>query len=254
MKSDGCLTGMSLPLGQAEGRPAAGTLVVCPKSVLLQWAAELQNKLIKHDDVLTTYSIVSMEVPKKHSVGEDDNGKCKSDGVGFPASTFKSIGWFRVILDEAQIIKNHRTRAANARWGPRAKRRWCLSGTPIQNTINDLYSYFRFLKYYPLSTLQAFHTAIPSPIICHPAKGYLKLQSILKTILVCGTEGTLLDGKPIITLPPEVVELKKEYVAAGTVKSKLLQHFAYVSAPSPSLQSPSSCRGFWFKRFMEIRS
>ncbi|GLT35851.1 hypothetical protein SLA2020_102680 [Shorea laevis] len=92
---------------------------------------------------------------------------------------------------------------------------WCLSGTLIQKTTDDLYSYFRFLKYYPLSTLQSFHTTISSPIRCDPAKGYPKLQAILKRILMHRTNGPLLDGKPIITLPPK---LFREFVAAGTVK------------------------------------
>jgi SNF2 family DNA or RNA helicase len=53
------------------------------------------------------------------------------------------VAWQRVVLDEAQSIKNARTLAAHAAWALRARHRWCLSGTPIQNNINDLFSYFR---------------------------------------------------------------------------------------------------------------
>eukprot|EP00775_Hariotina_reticulata_P014057 gene14057-14174_t len=48
----------------------------------------------------------------------------------------------RVVLDEAQSIKNSRTLAAHAAWALHAKHRWCLSGTPIQNRVDDLFSYF----------------------------------------------------------------------------------------------------------------
>ena len=48
-----------------------------------------------------------------------------------------------MILDEAQSVKNPRTLAAHAVWSLRAHYRWCLSGTPIQNSLDDLYSYFR---------------------------------------------------------------------------------------------------------------
>ncbi len=51
----------------------------------------------------------------------------------------------RVVLDEAQCIKNRATLAAHAAWSLKARRRWCLSGTPMQNSVDDLYSYFRFL-------------------------------------------------------------------------------------------------------------
>jgi SNF2 family DNA or RNA helicase len=47
------------------------------------------------------------------------------------------------------------------------------------------------------------------PISRNPSKGYRKLQAVLKTIMLRRTKGTLLDGEPIISLPPKSVELKK---------------------------------------------
>ncbi|KAK9267856.1 hypothetical protein L1049_010293 [Liquidambar formosana] len=252
---------------QVKGRPAAGTLVVCPTSVLRQWADELHNKvtseanlsvlvyhgsnrtkdpceLAKYDVVLTTYSIVSMEVPKQPLVDKDDDEKGKPEAHVVPSMGLSSskkrkyppsadkrglkdkkgmdsallesvarplarVGWFRVVLDEAQSIKNHRTQVARACWGLRAKRRWCLSGTPIQNAVDDLYSYFRFLRYDPYAIYKLFCSSIKVPINRNPANGYKKLQAVLKTIMLRRTKGTLLDGEPIINLPPKSVELKK---------------------------------------------
>lgn len=230
----------SSPLLQ-KGRPAAGTLVVCPTSVLRQWADELKqkvtseanlsflvyhgsnrtrdpNELIKYDVVLTTYSIVSMEVPTRSVVDKGDGEKGGADARGFsmePTSGRKKkssssnlkdlktedsrlhsaarplakVGWFRVILDEAQTIKNHRTQVARACWGLRAKRRWCLSGTPIQNAIDDLYSYFRFLRYEPFSVYNSFCSKIKVPINRDPNVGYRTLQAVLKTIMLRRTKG-----------------------------------------------------------------
>ncbi|XP_050234352.1 helicase-like transcription factor CHR28 isoform X2 [Mercurialis annua] len=284
--------------GKSERKPLAGTLVVCPTSVLRQWAEELDKKvtrkanisvlvyhgsnrtkdhceLAKYDVVLTTYSIVSMEVPKKLLGDKDDDEKRKegddvtSMGLSsckkrkYPPSSGKKgprnkkgmdaallesaarplakVVWFRVVLDEAQSIKNHRTQVARACWGLRAKRRWCLSGTPIQNSVDDLYSYFRFLRYDPYAIYNSFCSTIKIPIQKSPTKGFKKLQAVLKTIMLRRTKGTRIDGEPIINLPPKVVELKKvdftdeerdfytqlesdsraqfrEYAAAGTVK------------------------------------
>lgn len=233
---------------QAKGRPAAGTLVVCPTSVLRQWAEELRNKvtnkgslsvlvyhgsnrtkdpceLAKFDVVITTYSIVSMEVPKQ-PLGdkEDEEEKMKIESEDLPpmycssskkrkyppssdrkgskqkkgpdgslldivAGPLAKVGWFRVVLDEAQSIKNHRTQVARACWGLRAKRRWCLSGTPIQNAIDDLYSYFRFLRYDPFAVYKSFCSMIKVPISKNPVKGYKKLQAVLKTIMLRRTKG-----------------------------------------------------------------
>ncbi|KAL2931938.1 Helicase-like transcription factor CHR28 [Bienertia sinuspersici] len=244
-----------------KGRPSAGTLIVCPTSVIRQWDAELHSKvsseanlsvyvyhgnsrtkdpyeLAKHDVVLTTYSIVSMEVPRqpvvlksgndgrkaevedssiqfnrkrKHSTSDNRRSKKEMDNVSGKsvAHPLAKVGWFRVVLDEAQSIKNHRTRVAQACWGLRAKRRWCLSGTPIQNAVDDLYSYFRFLKYDPYSVYSSFCSMVKIPITKTPSKGYPKLQAVLKNIMLRRTKGTLLDGKPIINLPPKSVMLKK---------------------------------------------
>ncbi|KAK1303788.1 hypothetical protein QJS10_CPB11g02334 [Acorus calamus] len=209
------------------GRPAAGTLIVCPASILRQWAREIDEKvphgarldvlfyhggsrtknpveLAKYDVVLTTYAIVTNEVPKQ-SLVDDDDGEQRNNRNG----PLAKVRWFRVVLDEAQTIKNHRTQVARACSALRAKRRWCLSGTPIQNAIDDLYSYFRYLKYDPYSGYKSFCCTIKHPISRNASTGYKKLQAVLKTVMLRRTKGTLIDGKPIVDLPPKSICLKK---------------------------------------------
>jgi Rad3-related DNA helicase len=53
------------------------------------------------------------------------------------------IKWRRVILDEAHNIKDRRCNTAQAAFALRARYRWCLSGTPLQNRVNELYSLVR---------------------------------------------------------------------------------------------------------------
>ncbi|OIV91249.1 hypothetical protein TanjilG_30471 [Lupinus angustifolius] len=245
-------------------RPAAGTLVVCPASVVRQWARELDEKvgneklsvliyhggsrtknpdeLATYDVVITTYAIVTNEVPKQPLVDEDEfdekngerfglssqfsaskkrkkayngNKKSKKGRKGIDSSLdcgsgpLAKVGWFRIILDEAQTIKNHRTQVARACCSLRAKRRWCLSGTPIQNTIDDLYSYFRFLRYDPYAVYKSFYNTIKVPISRNSIQGYKKLQAVLRAIMLRRTKGTLIDGQPIINLPPKKIELTK---------------------------------------------
>lgn len=223
-----------------NSKPAAGTLVVCPASVLRQWARELEEKveeelnvlvyhggnrtrnadeLAKYDVVLTTYAIVTNEVPKQPIVDEDNElnnaekygvaaafsqnkkhmkaanhkrGKKKKNGYDNDANcgTLARVRWFRVILDEAQTIKNHRTQVARACCSLRAKRRWCLSGTPIQNAIDELFSYFRFLKYEPYCKYKSFCEGIKTPISRDSVRGYTKLQLILRSIMLRRTKGT----------------------------------------------------------------
>ena len=58
--------------------------------------------------------------------------------------------------------------------------RWILSGTPIQNSVSDLYSYFRFLKWAPFDKQGVFRSQIADVIKFNAEKGYRKLQQILK--------------------------------------------------------------------------
>uniref|UniRef100_A0A0D9W9X0 RING-type domain-containing protein n=1 Tax=Leersia perrieri TaxID=77586 RepID=A0A0D9W9X0_9ORYZ len=271
-------------------RSAAGTLVVCPASVLKQWASELAAKvtegsklsvlvyhgssrtkdpteLTKYDVVVTTYTVVANEVPKQNSdedieeKNSETYGICPAFSIGNKrkkngeekkkkksnrsdadlGGPLARVQWFRVVLDEAQTIKNYRTQVARACCGLRSMRRWCLSGTPIQNTIEDLYSYFRFLKYEPYCVYTSFRSMIKQQISYDATRGYKKLQAILKIILLRRTKETLIDGEPIIKLPPKTIELSKidftkeertfymiieegsrekfkEYAAAGTIR------------------------------------
>ncbi|KAF2323802.1 hypothetical protein GH714_036988 [Hevea brasiliensis] len=247
-------------------RSAAGTLVVCPASILQQWARELDDKvadeakltflvyhggsrtrdpveLANYDVVLTIHSIAANEVPKRPLVDEDEadekdgeqyglssefliNKKrwkmtnvskkrkkgrkgIDSSSVDYDCGPLASVAWFRVILDEGQTIKNHRTQVARACCSLRTKRRWCLSGTPIQNAIDDLYSYFRFLRYDPYSIYKSFYTTIMVPISRNSLHGYKKIQVVLRAIMLCRKKGTLIDGEPIIKLPPKSICLTK---------------------------------------------
>ncbi|KAL0855544.1 hypothetical protein Bca101_060697 [Brassica carinata] len=246
-------------------RPAAGTLIVCPASIVRQWATELDEKvsdesklsvliyhggcrtkdpveLAKYDVVVTTYAIVTNEVPKESLVEDDEDDEKDNKGTSHGFSNYKKrkvavgvskkskkrgrkgmddssfdpdcgalsrVGWLRVVLDEAQTIKNHRTQVARACCTLRAKRRWCLSGTPIQNTIDDLYSYFRFLRYNPYAVYKSFYHTIKVPISRNSLNGYKKLQAVLRAIMLRRTKETLLDGQPIINLPPKKINLRR---------------------------------------------
>nr|VDC94027.1 unnamed protein product [Brassica oleracea] len=244
-------------------RPPAGTLIVCPASIVRQWARELDEKvsdesklsvliyhggcrtkdpveLARYDVVVTTYAIVTNEVPKESLVEDDEDDENDNKGLapgfskkrkaavstskkskkrgrkGMDDSSFDSdcgalsrVGWLRVVLDEAQTIKNHRTQVARACCTLRAKRRWCLSGTPIQNTIDDLYSYFRFLRYNPYAVYKSFYHTIKVPISRNSLNGYKKLQAVLRAIMLRRTKETLLDGQPIINLPPKKINLRR---------------------------------------------
>jgi SNF2 family DNA or RNA helicase len=86
------------------------------------------------------------------------------------SQTFQSLGgeyfptvlhqahWERVILDEAHILRNHKSKVFKGCSELKADIRWALTGTPIQNSINDLVSIFKFLHVPKLSIQSDFDT------------------------------------------------------------------------------------------------
>ncbi|KAK9063856.1 hypothetical protein SSX86_017728 [Deinandra increscens subsp. villosa] len=300
-------------------KPDAGSLVVCPASVLRQWARELEEKvaeeaklevlvyhggsrtkdpveLARYDVVLTTYAIVAKEVPTKLFDEEDEDDQRNGDryglnsefanrkrkGIskkkrkgkrGFDGSasdcsgTLAKVKWLRVILDEAQTIKNSRTQMSKSCCGLRARKRWCLSGTPIQNNIDELFSYFRFLRCDPYANYKSFCSQIKIPISRNSMQGYMKLQAVLKAIMLRRTKGSLIDGKPIINLPPKTINLTmvdfspeerafylklesesrsrfKAYAAAGTVSQNYANILLMLLRLRQACDHPLLVKGF----------
>ena len=68
-----------------------------------------------------------------------------------PSSVLHAVRWRRVILDEAHAIKDRTSSTACACFALDARARWCLSGTPLQNRVGELYSLLRFLRAYPFA-------------------------------------------------------------------------------------------------------
>ncbi|KOB71031.1 Uncharacterized protein OBRU01_14419, partial [Operophtera brumata] len=92
------------------------------------------HRLATYDLVATTYNILQRD--------------CEKNGV------LMRVQWRRVILDEAHIVRNHKSATSAAVCGLRARRRWCLTGTPVQNKDLDLFALLKFIRCSPFDELQ----------------------------------------------------------------------------------------------------
>ena len=66
-------------------------------------------------------------------------------------SILHSMCWWRIVLDEAHIIKSRSSQTAAAAFALIGIHRWCLSGTPLQNRVGEFYSLVRFLRIDPMA-------------------------------------------------------------------------------------------------------
>lgn len=145
------------------------SLVICPTSVLYNWAAEIAKfrpnlkAVVYHggdreldataDVILTSYALLRLDLEK-----------------------LKQTSWDTVILDEAQTIKNPESQAAQSAFALPAKFRIALSGTPVENKLEDMWSLFFFLNRGLLGTLNHFREHYAQPI----KDGQADKQQLLK--------------------------------------------------------------------------
>jgi superfamily II DNA or RNA helicase len=122
--------------------PAAPSLVVCPASLLENWRRE-SVRFAPELRVFVHHGNRRLDRPADFS-GFDlvvtSYGTLTRDGALFAA-----VGFACVIADEAQHIKNRRSQNAAALRSLRARSRFVLTGTPLENSFDDLRSLFEFL-------------------------------------------------------------------------------------------------------------
>ncbi|OAD07132.1 hypothetical protein MUCCIDRAFT_137402 [Mucor lusitanicus CBS 277.49] len=102
------------------------------------------------------------------------------------------VNWHRIVLDEAQQIKNRQTKASISCSELSSVKRWCLTGTPIQNNVDELYSLLRFLKIQPLSDYPTFKKNISIPIqIGQGSIAMERLKAVLRAVMLRRTKDKL---------------------------------------------------------------
>jgi DNA repair protein RAD5 len=115
------------------------------------------------------------------------------------------IRWARIILDEAHYIRNMRTRQSRSCLRLAGVCRWVVTATPVQNSLNDLYPLLRFLAVPHFSSLQWWNEEIVRYFNLDPRhpRPVTALSILFRSILLRRTPESLVNGKPILDLPPK---------------------------------------------------
>ncbi|RMJ22215.1 SNF2 family helicase ATPase [Aspergillus sp. HF37] len=146
------------------------TLLVSPLSAVNNWVTQVKehlagsavsfyvfhgssrttdvDELAKYDLVITTYSIVLSEL----------SGRGSRRGV----SPLTKMNMFRVVLDEAHTIREQNAAQTQAIFKLNSQRRWSVTGTPVQNRLEDLFSVTKFLRLFPYDDRSKFGAHILS--------------------------------------------------------------------------------------------
>jgi DNA repair protein RAD5 len=204
------------------------TLVVAPTSLISQWESEAlkagtlralvyygsdkavnlreqccESKFATAPQVIvTSYGVVLSEFRQlalQSALGPSTNGG------------LFSVEFFRIILDEAHVIKNRRSKSAKACYELKAAHRWALTGTPIVNRLEDLFSLVRFLRVEPWSNFSFWKTFITVPF---ESKEYVRalnvVQSVLEPLVLRRTKSMKTpEGEPLVPLPKKTVTIEE---------------------------------------------
>ncbi|KAF5853212.1 hypothetical protein GGP41_001771 [Bipolaris sorokiniana] len=219
-EDDGTVEGLKVKLlpHQVDGildSTGKGTLVVAPLALIKQWESEINTKVTKshalkvlvhhgpnrtksadklnqYDVVITTYQVLASE-----------HASCGDGPDGLKKGCF-AVNWYRMMLDEAHTIKNRNAKMTKACYAVNSHYRWCLTGTPMQNNIDELQSLIRFLRIQPYCELSSWKDSIAGPM--KNGRGNLamkRLQVFLRAFMkrrtkdVLRKEGALnFGGKP----------------------------------------------------------
>ena len=165
------------------------TLVVCPRSVVHNWINEAQRfrpslkcavyhgpdrKLDETQDLtVTTYALLRLDTEE-----------------------LKGIDWDTIILDEAQAIKNPDSQAASAAYSLRGEFRLVLTGTPIENRLEELWSLMHFANPFVLGSLASFKSRFSNPIASGDARPAQRLRNLIRPFLMRRHKGDVLTELP----------------------------------------------------------
>ena len=150
-----------IAIEEASGRMDRPVLVVVPTSLVPNWSAELArfapnlrvlvlHGMDRHEKrrdldgihvVITTYTVLSRDIEE-----------------------MAALPWHMVVLDEAQAIKSPGSKATHAVCRLQTRHRLCLSGTPIENNLGELWSQFAFLMPGLLGSRKSFNRRFRAPI------------------------------------------------------------------------------------------
>ncbi|KAE8813437.1 E3 ubiquitin-protein ligase SHPRH [Hordeum vulgare] len=168
------------------------TLIVCPSPILAQWHSEITrhtrpgsldvriyegarnldsanqrndlSEISTADVVLTTYDVLKEDL-SHDSDRHDGDRRFLRFQKRYPVipTVLTRVHWWRLCLDEAQMVESSKTSVTEMAMRLNAQHRWCITGTPIQRRLDDLFGLLCFLRTSPFDTYRWWVDVIRDP-------------------------------------------------------------------------------------------
>ncbi len=193
---------LAMLLHAAEQAGAGASLVVTPVSLLGNWAEEAAR-------FAPTLRVLSYD-PKQpllpHELAAGTLVLASYGQLATRLKEFAALHWDVLVLDEAQAVKNPDSQRAKAVCALQARARFCLTGTPIENSLLDMWSQMRFLNPGLLGTRASFRKRFRKV----GTQELALLRQALAPLVLRRTKAEVLTQLPPLTETVEWVEFSKE--------------------------------------------
>lgn len=193
----GCMLADSMGLGKTVtalttlSRQVGPHLVVCPPAVVDQWADEVGrftpevNVLIEHgsDKGLEDLDLLPRAV-RERSIVVTTYARLRRDPERFAARA-----WGIVVADEAQALKNPSSEQGQAARRLRARARLALTGTPVENSLGDLFALLDWMNPGYLGAIERFRQRVQRPIEGYPENPIAaRLRAVVDAVVLRRTK------------------------------------------------------------------
>ena len=169
------------------------SLIVCPSSLMYNWMSEIEKFKIDVDAVCVTGS----QDVRKDIIDENHELYITTyDYLRRDVELYMPMEFEYIVLDEAQFIKNPKTKNAQSVKSLKSKHRLALTGTPIENGLSELWSIFDFLLPGYLYSLNYFTKNFEKPIQMGDEKRQAQLQKLVSPFILRRTKKQVLKDLP----------------------------------------------------------
>lgn len=169
------------------------SLIVCPSSLMYNWMSEIEKFKIDVDAVCVT----GTQDVRKDIIKENHELYITTyDYLRRDVELYMSMEFEYIVLDEAQFIKNPKTKNAQSVKSLKSRHRLALTGTPIENGLSELWSIFDFLLPGYLYSLNYFTKNFEKPIQMGDDKRQAQLQKLVSPFILRRTKKQVLKDLP----------------------------------------------------------
>ncbi len=196
------------------------TLLIIPASLMGNWQKEIERfaPMLRYKMIYNNKEALDLEDFDRFTL------YITTYGMAARLDSLKTVKWDLVILDEAQAIKNPSAKQTKAVKQLDARARVAMTGTPIENSLSDLWSLFDFLNAGLLGTAKEFKEFTKKLKDSH--EDYAKLRAVVNPFIL----RRLKTDKTVISDLPDKIEMKayttltKKQVVLYTGLVKELEH------------------------------